>query len=434
MPMCGLFQPIGQVRLTNVATVRLKANNVRFEIACYKNKVLNWKSGVETDIQEVLQCPYIFTSISKGKLAKNEQLLKAFGTKDVDVICRQILDKGEIQVSKEERNQLLHETFKDVVTIISEVAINPKTGKPLSSTLVESTLKASAFSITLKEPAKKQALKALAHLQQLYPDDIARSQMRLKITCLYAQRPSVLVFLREHGSYVEHDGLSDCEQGAQSPATDSSSPKDMPRESMHQRDGSKSNTANLTVMGEKAVGNSDRIKENPVNPKAKKEELVITIRFLCCTKIYRDVDNFVSNVLNPPGSLQLVSLNVKDAGNRGLVPIYNETKALPSEPKETSQQGTQLTTQEEDAAILEGVQNITIKATEKDTEKPTVQAANKSAFNCKNCGMGFESSSEYRHHCKSEFHVINSKMVLKGLSPEEFQALDMCLKNTSLDT
>lgn len=45
MPMCGLFQPIGQVRLTNVATVRLKANNVRFEIACYKNKVLNWKSG-----------------------------------------------------------------------------------------------------------------------------------------------------------------------------------------------------------------------------------------------------------------------------------------------------------------------------------------------------------------------------------------------------
>lgn len=39
-------QPIGQKRLTNVAVVRLKKNGIRFEIACYKNKVLSWRSGV----------------------------------------------------------------------------------------------------------------------------------------------------------------------------------------------------------------------------------------------------------------------------------------------------------------------------------------------------------------------------------------------------
>ena len=47
------FTPVNQVRLTNVAVVRLKRGGKRFEIACYKNKVVNWRNGVETDIDEV---------------------------------------------------------------------------------------------------------------------------------------------------------------------------------------------------------------------------------------------------------------------------------------------------------------------------------------------------------------------------------------------
>lgn len=41
-----LVQPIGQKRLTNVAVVRLKKHGMRFEIACYPNTVLSWRSGV----------------------------------------------------------------------------------------------------------------------------------------------------------------------------------------------------------------------------------------------------------------------------------------------------------------------------------------------------------------------------------------------------
>ena len=41
----SLKQPVSQVRLTNVAVVRLKLGGERFEIACYKNKGLNWREG-----------------------------------------------------------------------------------------------------------------------------------------------------------------------------------------------------------------------------------------------------------------------------------------------------------------------------------------------------------------------------------------------------
>ena len=60
-------------RLTNVSVIRLKRGGKRFEvrarvctrhltlqIACYKNKVREWRSGVETDLDEVLQVENVF--------------------------------------------------------------------------------------------------------------------------------------------------------------------------------------------------------------------------------------------------------------------------------------------------------------------------------------------------------------------------------------
>lgn len=38
--------PQSTLQLTNVAIVRLKKFGIRFEIACYKNKIIAWKKGV----------------------------------------------------------------------------------------------------------------------------------------------------------------------------------------------------------------------------------------------------------------------------------------------------------------------------------------------------------------------------------------------------
>ena len=101
----ALFQPVMQIKLTNVAVVRLKRKGKRFEIACYKNKVVNWRNKAETDLDNVLQVERVFTNVSKGKFASRSDLKKAFGdsAKQKDIIL-QILDKGELQVSDKERS------------------------------------------------------------------------------------------------------------------------------------------------------------------------------------------------------------------------------------------------------------------------------------------------------------------------------------------
>lgn len=40
--------------LTNVQVVRYKKGGKKFEIACYKNKILNWRTKQEQNLNEVL--------------------------------------------------------------------------------------------------------------------------------------------------------------------------------------------------------------------------------------------------------------------------------------------------------------------------------------------------------------------------------------------
>ena len=50
-----LKQPNSLVKMTNVAFIKYKINSKVFEIACYRNKAVNWRNGLEKDIGEVLQ-------------------------------------------------------------------------------------------------------------------------------------------------------------------------------------------------------------------------------------------------------------------------------------------------------------------------------------------------------------------------------------------
>ncbi|KAG9979109.1 hypothetical protein KCU78_g21973, partial [Aureobasidium melanogenum] len=95
MPSAQINQPSNQIKLTNVSLVRMKKGKKRFEVACYKNKVLEWRSGVETDLDNVLQIPNVFLNVSKGQAAPSADLQKAFGKVPLNDIILEILNKGE---------------------------------------------------------------------------------------------------------------------------------------------------------------------------------------------------------------------------------------------------------------------------------------------------------------------------------------------------
>ena len=126
------FTPVNQVRLTNVAYVRLQKAGKRFEIACYRNKALSWRNKVEHDLSEVLQIDTVFSNVSKGMLASSKDLEAAFGTSDQREVCREILDRGELQVSEQERSAQHESLFREVANIVVEKTVDSETNLPFT--------------------------------------------------------------------------------------------------------------------------------------------------------------------------------------------------------------------------------------------------------------------------------------------------------------
>jgi len=177
--MSRINTPTNQKLLTNVAVVRAKKNGKRFEIACYKNKVLSWRQGVEKDIDEVLQSHTVFLNVSKGQVAKKEDLIKCYDTADATQICKEILTKGELQVSDKERQAEREALFKEVATTITEKCVNPETKRPYPVSMIEKAMKECHIAVKPNKGAKQQALEIVPKLREKLP--LSRAQMRLKI-------------------------------------------------------------------------------------------------------------------------------------------------------------------------------------------------------------------------------------------------------------
>ena len=152
----------------------------RFEIACYKNKVLSWRSGAEKDISEVLQTETIFKNVQRGIEAPAKDLKQAFKTTDEREICKMILDKGQLQVSKKERKDGLNAKFKEIATIICDKCINKETKKPFPVSVIENAMKELHCNIKMNKSSKVQAIEFIAFLQE-NKMPIERAQMKLKI-------------------------------------------------------------------------------------------------------------------------------------------------------------------------------------------------------------------------------------------------------------
>ncbi|KAL7578245.1 hypothetical protein ACA910_012665 [Epithemia clementina (nom. ined.)] len=179
-------QPINQVKLTNVAVVRCNKGGKRFEIACYRNKVLDYRAGLEKDMSEVLQTDRIFTNVSKGQFAKVTDLEKAFGTRDQEEIAKMILEQSDkqqsnLQVSDLERAQSIKDTLSQIATWVAANCVHSDNddNRPFTPSQIRHAL-AKCYTAHPNKPIKKQCLDAVKFLKTVIPIERAKMEIQLQ--------------------------------------------------------------------------------------------------------------------------------------------------------------------------------------------------------------------------------------------------------------
>lgn len=181
-----IFTPLNVVKFTNVSVVRYKKKGKKFELACYPNKVQDFRSGADTDLDNILQSRIIFTNVSKGIAGNKGDLQKVFGKVSEDEMITLILKEGDLQKATAERDAEGEQRYREICSIVAEKCVHAETGRRIPPTLIEKALKELGYVVKPGKSPKKLALDAIKLLVGSGHYPIQRAPMRICVKLVQA--------------------------------------------------------------------------------------------------------------------------------------------------------------------------------------------------------------------------------------------------------
>jgi ribosome maturation protein SDO1 len=148
---------------------RITYEGEHFEILTKPEPALNYRLGKTVSISQVLATETIFTDAGKGSKASEEKLQEIFGTTDSIKIAEVILKKGTLQLTTDQRKQLVEDKRRQIISFISRECIDPKTNLPHPPLRIEQAMKEIHFSIEPSKGVEEQAKDIIKLLRPIIP-------------------------------------------------------------------------------------------------------------------------------------------------------------------------------------------------------------------------------------------------------------------------
>src|SRR5271157_2466445 len=111
-------------------TVRLVIDGEHFEVLVNPDSALSFKQGKNVEPSQVIAMEEVFSDSNKGLRVGAEKLKKYFQSEDEAAVALEILKRGELNLTQEQRKRLTDEKRRAVIAIISKNFVDPKTMLP----------------------------------------------------------------------------------------------------------------------------------------------------------------------------------------------------------------------------------------------------------------------------------------------------------------
>ena len=142
--------------MVDVTVVKYYFEGEKFEILVKPDPALDYKLGKKKDLSSVLVSDDIYTDSSKGTKPSMEKLLKAFNTDDSAEIAKKILEKGDLNLTTEQRRKMVEEKKKQLVEFISKTYVDPRTHLPHPPLRIEQAMKDARVSVDPQKSMDEQ--------------------------------------------------------------------------------------------------------------------------------------------------------------------------------------------------------------------------------------------------------------------------------------
>jgi ribosome maturation protein SDO1 len=189
------------------STVRLTINGDKFEILVKPDPALEYKTGKRTDFSSLLVSDEIYSDANKGSRASSEKLTKHFKTKDTGEIAKQILTRGELALTTDQRRRMVEEKKKQIVQFISRNFVDPKTHLPHPPIRIESAINEVRIIIDPFKRAEDQAKQVIEALRKILPLRSEVAVLTITIPPQFASQSYSV--LKGTGNFKNEQWLSD---------------------------------------------------------------------------------------------------------------------------------------------------------------------------------------------------------------------------------
>ena len=173
------------VSLEEAVNARYETGGNRFEILIDPILAQNFREGDEVDWEDAMAADGIWSDSSKGERAPDNLVSEIFGTNELIDIYQKILTEGDIQLTAQQRSQMIDNKKKQIIAHIVANAMNPQTGGPHPPQRIENAIDETRFSVDPIETVEKQVEKLIKTIKPLIPISFEKIRVAVKIQAIH---------------------------------------------------------------------------------------------------------------------------------------------------------------------------------------------------------------------------------------------------------
>ncbi|ELZ85973.1 RNA-associated protein [Haloferax elongans ATCC BAA-1513] len=197
------------ISLDEAVTARLESHGARFEVLIDPDAALAIKRGeFDGDLEDVIAAEDVFEDASRGDRPAENDLEEVFGTTDPLTIIPEVVKKGEIQITAEQRREMQEQKRRSLINRIARNAVNPQMNDtPHPPERIERALEEAGFTIDPMEPVESQVDDALDALRPVLPIKFAEVTVAVQLPAEYAGSGQAQI--RSYGDLEREEWQSD---------------------------------------------------------------------------------------------------------------------------------------------------------------------------------------------------------------------------------
>jgi len=161
--------------------VRLEKEDGTFEILVDPDNALKYKMGEKMPISKILAYEEVFKDWKKGSRASETELKKAFGTTDVLDAASRIMERGDLQITADQRRKLAEDRKRQIIDFISKNTLDPRTNMPHPAKRIELAIEQIGFPVDPFADAKQQAAKVIEKLAPVLPMKVGLMRVAIRL-------------------------------------------------------------------------------------------------------------------------------------------------------------------------------------------------------------------------------------------------------------